>query len=71
MAILMALAFAKTGWPDRSARTYCTDLKDKFYRIDLLVLRIYFRIARTILGAITFQDFEAPSLQNDKFDRFT
>ena len=63
----MALAFARTGWPDRSVRTECTDLKDKCYRIDFLVLRIYFRIARTIFGVITFQDFAAPSLRNDTF----
>ena len=28
-------------WPDQLARTDCTDLKDKFYRIDCLVLRMF------------------------------
>ena len=28
----------------------------------------FFKIARTIFGVIIFQDFAAPSLQNDAFD---
>ena len=44
MAILVALAFARTAWPDRLARTDCTDLKDKFYRIDFLVLRMFLEL---------------------------
>ena len=39
-------------------------MKDKFYRSP----SYFFKIARTIFGLVNFQDFAAPSLQNDVFD---
>ena len=42
--------------------TDCTDLKNKFY----LSPSNFFKIARQIVfGVFSFQDFSAPSLQND------
>ena len=42
----------------------CANLKDSFYPSPLNV----FKIARTSFGVIIFQDFAAPSLQNDALD---
>ena len=42
----------------------CTNFKDKFYPSN----SNFFKIARTIFEMINFQDFVAPSLQNDAFD---
>ena len=53
-AKLRALSICQ-NWPARpvSSTTEYTDLKDKFYRRP----SDYFKIARTILGVINFQDF--------------
>ena len=39
-------------------------MKDKFHPCP----SNFFHIARTVFGVISFQDFAAPSLQNDAFD---
>ena len=54
------------NWPPRlvNLKTECTNLKDKFYPGP----SNFFKIARIIFGVKIFQDFAAPSLQNDAFD---
>ena len=42
----------------------CTNLKDKFHPSP----SNFFHAARSIFGVIIFQDFAAPSLENDAFD---
>ena len=60
---MVSVHFGGQNWPARpvSLRTEWTNLKDKFYPLN------FFKIARTIFGVVIFQDFPAPSLQNDAF----
>ena len=50
-------------WPVNTWTEF-TNFKDKFHASN----SNFFKIARTIFALIIFQDFAAPSLQNDSFD---
>ena len=60
VSTLRALSICKNG----RTSLVCTSLKGTFYYSPLN----FFKIARTIFGVFIFQDFAAPSLQNDTFD---
>ena len=62
-AIYSCLTFVRTGHPDQSVCEQNVP-KVKFYPSTLN----FFKIVHTIFRVIIFQDFAAPSLQNDAFD---